>query len=84
MTWILDSAKTKGDICEIVYSETTKDEDEKDVVETRTVKHQRTSFGGKQQTVAQWHANIKREIAADLSDLNKAEPTEMDITSKVS
>ena len=51
--------------------------------ETRTTRHQRTSFDGKAQTDSKWHANMKREIAADLADLNRAENTGVDITSKV-
>ncbi len=55
----------------------------KDEAETRTTRHQRTSFDGKAQTDSKWHANMKREIAADLADLNRAENTGVDITSKV-
>lgn len=110
MTWILDSAITKGDVCEIVYSETTQDADGNDVVEFQTVKHQRSSnfeldAGGNlvlekpdpaddttwfakkdgMQTDNQWHANIEREIGADLSYLNRAEtePAAVDITAQV-
>jgi len=53
----------------------------KDEAETHTTKHQRTSFGGTTQTNTKWYANIKREITADLTDLNKAENTGVDITS---
>ena len=83
MTWILDSAKTVGDVCEIVYSETTQDEEGNNVVATRTVKHHRTSFSGNLQTMAKWKANIKQEIAADLSELNKVAPAPVDITAQV-
>ncbi len=80
MTWALASAKTLGGSCVIIYSETTQ-VDGKDVVETRTVKHDQSS----DQNDTQWHANIKREIVADLSDLNKDDslPAETDITSLV-
>ena len=86
--WKLESANAKGDACGIVYSETTQDEDGNDVVATTTVRHYRTSFPdatGKQvaQTDTQWHANIQREIAADLSDMNRVEAEEQDITAKV-
>lgn len=50
MTWVLSSATTRvgespsdKDICTIVYSETTQDEEGNDVVETRTAKHQRSN-----------------------------------------
>ena len=55
-----------------------------DRVDTKTVKHYRTSFDGKLQTVREWESNIKGEIAADLSGLNKVEAAEKDITAKVS
>lgn len=55
----------------------------KDEPETQTTKHQRASFGGNAQTNTKWHANIKREIAADLADLNKAASTGVDITNAV-
>ncbi|MBC8280234.1 MAG: hypothetical protein H8E48_05560 [Chloroflexi bacterium] len=55
----------------------------KDEAETRTTKHQRASFGGNAQTNTKWHANIKREIAADLADMNKSQNTGVDITNAV-
>lgn len=79
MTWVLESAKTRGDVCYIIYSETTQDEKGSDVVDTQLVKHYKSSS----QTNPRWYANIRREIAADLSDLNKTEPAEVDITSQV-
>lgn len=51
--------------------------------ETSMVKHYRTEFDGNLQTVTAWHKNIKREIVADLGDLNRVEATEQDITAKV-
>ena len=83
MTWILEDAKAKGDVCEIVYSETTQDEAGADVVTTKTVEHHRAAFDGLAQTDAQWHANIKQEIAADLNELNTAVPAAVDITELV-
>lgn len=82
MTWILASATVKGDACEIVYSETAQDEDGNNVVATRTAWHYRTSFAGKQQTIAQWKANIKGEIVAGLAGLNKTSPEPLDITAE--
>ena len=55
----------------------------KEEPEIRVTKHQRASFGGNAQTNTKWHANIKREIAADLVDLNKSENVGVDITSAV-
>lgn len=55
-------------------------EETEDRVETRTAKHYRTSFDGKMQTKTQWYANIRREIAADLSGLNPEKPAELNIT----
>lgn len=55
----------------------------KDEAEARTTRHERTSFDGAAQTDSKWHANMKREIAADLADLNRAEVAGVDITSKV-
>ena len=55
----------------------------KEEAETRTTRHQRTSFDGEVQTDSKWHANMKREIAADLADLNRAENAGVDITSEV-
>ena len=51
--------------------------------ETRTTRHQRAVFDGKAQTNSKWHANMKREITADLANLNKAETTGVDITNLV-
>lgn len=58
-------------------------EETKEEPETQQVKHQRTSFGGEPQTDPEWHANIGREIAADLSDLNKESENKVDITATV-
>jgi hypothetical protein len=80
MTWILENAKAKGDVCEIVYSETTQHGDGEDVVVTKAVKHHRAVIDGVAQTDAQWHANIRREIAADLNELNNLAPAAVDIT----
>ena len=55
----------------------------KDEAETRTSRHERTSFDGEAQTDSKWHANMKREIAADLADLNRTEDAGVDITSEV-
>ena len=81
MTWELQSANKQDDTCVIVYSRTIQKDDGEDFTDTRTVRHYRNS----RQTVAQWYANIRREIAADLSDLNKEDnrPAETDITSRV-
>ncbi|MDP6549206.1 MAG: hypothetical protein QF659_03940 [Dehalococcoidia bacterium] len=67
----------------IVYSETTQDEDGEDVVATKTVEHHRAAFDGLAQTDAQWRANIKREIVADLNELNTVAPAAVDITELV-
>ncbi len=81
MSWSLTNAKTRSGTCTIIYSETTQDDNGDDVVETRTVTHDQNE--GQNDTA--WHANIRREIVADLSDLNKDEnlPTETNITYQV-
>ena len=54
--------------------------------ETRTIKHLRTSFGGSKQTLVQWKANIKREVAGLITSMNAGDqtPAPKDITSDVS
>lgn len=81
-TWdrVLGVKNEAGEIVEVPETE--------DREEPLVVRHYRTSFPddeGKQvpQTDEEWHANIKREIAADLGDLNKVEPEEQNITAKV-
>ena len=78
MTWALESAKKRGGTCTIIYSETTQVDGE-DVVATLTVRH----FQDTGQNAARWHANIRREIVADLGGLNKSEEAEVDITSQI-
>ena len=106
-----------GDTAKITYTRTKsyirtvheRDEDEvdetKDEVETRVVKHQRSSFpdweldaagelvrdaegdpintGDKPQTDREWHANMRREIGADLSELNRVDEAKVDITQRI-
>ena len=92
MTWVLESAKTRGGHCVIIYTDLDNpqldqegnpmlDEAGDPIVPTRTVTHDQNT--GQNRTA--WHANIRREIVADLSDLNKDDnlPTETDITDQV-
>ena len=82
--WALKSAEQRGDKAKITYSRTVT-VNEEEIEETYTVRHERASFSGVQQTLPQWKANMRREITADLSDLNKedSEPTPVDITGDV-
>jgi len=82
--WSLKSAEQMGDKAKITYSRTVTVDDE-EVEEVYTVRHERASFSGVEQTVDEWKANIRREISADLSDMNKeeSEPAPLDITSDV-
>ena len=71
--WSLKSAHTVGDRCDIVFTRTTPDAEGDPAEETHTVKHFRTSFGGSKQTLVQWKANIKREVAGLVALLNAAD-----------
>lgn len=83
--WTLKSANTIGDRCELVFARTITGPDGQDLEETATIWHERTSFGGSLQTVANWKANIKREVAVELASLNAAKqlPPRVDITADV-
>ena len=83
--WSIKSAQTVGDQCDIVFARMVTGADGTDVEETHAVKHLRTSFGGTKQTLDQWKANIKREVAALVTSMNAADqaPVAQDITSDV-
>ena len=91
MTWALEKAEQMGGVATITLkhlkSDGTDDVDTAGNLVTRTLHHERTSFPGTGlQTLVQWRANIKREVAATISQLNDEEtvaapPT--DITAEV-
>lgn len=84
--WTLKSAHTIGDRCRIILARTETGPDGTGIEETRTVWHDRTSFNSQLQTLANWKANIKREIGSMLAGLNAAgqQPAPKDITAEVS
>lgn len=85
MPWRVVSAIQKGSVAEITLEIPRPQPGDPDAVERRVLKHYRSSFGGTVQTLAQWRANIKREVAARLRELNDAEDgePETDILSAV-
>lgn len=84
--WSIKSANTVGDQCDIVFTRMVTDAEQGPIEETHTFKHFRTSFGGSKQTLSQWKANIKREVAALIAKMNAGDqlPAPKDITSDVS
>ena len=45
--------------------------------------HVKVNVSENAQANSEWHANIKREIVADLADLNRPENAAVDVTSVV-
>ena len=53
--------------------------------EEQIIRHTRTSFDGKLQTLAAWQANAKREIVVRLAAMNEEEatPISVDVTAAI-
>ena len=89
MTWKVEKAEQQGDWAVItikhVLADGTDEVEAKGNLATKTLRHQRTSFDGKQQTLTEWRANIKREVRAMIAvwDSEETVATAQDITAAV-
>ena len=84
MPWSIKKAEQNGDEISVTLERVIPGE--KSRTEQRVVRHYRTSFNGKPQTIEAWQANVRREIQAFILALDAKEASPVvpqDVTAAV-